>query len=76
MQIKETVSCTVPRTVAPAGTAPQERYGLSILVDHSVVEVFTSTGHCAFIVRVYTEGNAPLCRIFAFSAPCITSQCL
>ena len=49
MQLKETVGCQLP---ASASSSPIE---LSVFLDHSIVEVFTGTGHCAFAVRVYQE---------------------
>ena len=55
MQLRETLSCQLPPALA--GTSSHTE--LDIYVDHSIVEVFTSTGHCAFAVRVYQEAQQP-----------------
>jgi hypothetical protein len=51
MQLKETVSCHLP--VSSSSSLIE----LSVFLDHSVVEVFTGTGHCAFAIRVYQEAQ-------------------
>ena len=51
MQLKETVSCELPMSSSSSSVE------LSIFMDHSVVEVFTGTGHCAFAIRVYQDAQ-------------------